>query len=256
MADPNIQKALHGPSAFEVALGAILGIAVGALACVFYLVYKPVEKVLVLPKDPAPNMVYVITGKESNARSKGWQAKFKSLAAGGEFYLREEEMNAWAATFSEYKPADPNAPPAPPAPAKPAPKPAAKPKPGDKAKPEALEPEAETKQEFFFATSPNFSIKDSRLQIVLQCKFDYYGIGSDVWVKVLGHFTLTGDGYVFTPEEFYLGSCPLHLLPGSSPYLTGLIIGKYKIPEEIVQAWGKVSILTLEGDQMKIVVKP
>lgn len=254
MADTNIQKALHGPSTFEVAIGAVLGIAVGVVACVLYLVFKPVEKVLALPKELAPHVVYVIAGKESNARSKGWQAKLKTLATGGEVYLREEDLNAWGATFSDYKPADPNAP-APVASPKPAPKPTAKPKSGDKAKPE-LEEESSDSASFFEATAPNFSIKESRLQIALQCKFDYYGVGKDVWVKVIGRFKLTGDGYIFAPEEYYLGSCPLHLFPGSGPFLTNLILSRMKIAEEMQQAWGKVSILVLESDQMKVVTKP
>ena len=46
MADKNIQKALYGPSYFEVGLGAVLGILIGIVAAVLYFTFKPVEKVV------------------------------------------------------------------------------------------------------------------------------------------------------------------------------------------------------------------
>lgn len=244
----NIQKALHGPSSLEVALGAVLGIAVGVVASCLYMVFKPVEKVLTMPKEPAANTVYIVAGKESGARSKGWQAKFKTVTTGGETLLREEELNAWALTLSDYKPVDPKAPKTP-APAKPAP---AKPAGKDK----ALEPEAPADAEVFFAASaPNFSIRENRVQIALQCKLNYYGIGTDVWVKVNGRFTLTSEGYKFTPSEYYVGSCPLHLIPTAPQIMTGLILGDLKIPDDVVHAWEKISIITIEGEQLKVVTK-
>lgn len=244
MADKNIQKALYGPSYLEVALGAILGIAVGIFAACLYFIFKPVEKVDKMPKEPVANVVYVIPGKESSTRARGWQAKQKTFLEGGEILLREEELNAWGATLSDYKPVDPKAPVKPVAPAKPA----ATGKPGD--------PAAEEPAEVFFAASaPNFSIKDNRLQIALVCKLNYYGIGSDVWVKVTGRFTRTGDTYKFTSEEFYFGSCPLHLIPAASSFMTGRILADLKITDEMVQAWGRVNPIIIEGDQLKVVTK-
>ena len=250
MADKNIQKALYGPSYFEVALGAILGILVGVVAACLYFVFKPVEKVLQMPKDPVANVVYLVLGKDSTTRSKGWPAKQKTFVAGGEILVREEDLNAWGATLSDYKPEDPKTP-----------KPAAPPvKPGAPAKPAAAakagEPVAEEKEVFFAVGAPNFNIKEGRLQIALVCKLNYYGIGSDVWVKVTGRFTRTGDVYKFTPAEFYFGSCPLHLIPGAPAYVTSKLISELKVTDEMQLAWGKVSIITIEGDQLKIITKP
>lgn len=255
MADKNIEKALHGPSSFEVAVGAVLGIAVGIVASVLYMVFKPVEKVPALPKTLAANTIYVVPGKESTTRARGWQTKLTIFTTGGEILLKEEELNAWGATLSDYKPADPNLP-KPPTPPKAAPKQPAKQKSGDKKSPGDPDEETEEKQVFFAASAPNFSIKENRLQIALQCKLDYYGIGQDVWVKVNGHFALSAEGYKFAPDEYYVGSCPLHLIPGGPQIVTNLIVDDLKLSDEVKAAWPKVSILTLEGDQMKVVTKP
>ena len=249
MADKNIQKALYGPSYLEVALGAILGILLGVVAACLYFVFKPVEKALQIPKDPVANVVYLVLGKDSATRSKGWSAKKKTFISGGEILVREEDLNAWGATLSDYKPEDtkPVKPVAPAKPGAPA-KPAAAAKPG--------EPVAEVKDVFFAVGAPNFSIKEGRLQIALVCKLNYYGIGSDVWVKVTGRFTRTGEVYEFTPAEFYFGSCPLHLIPGAPAYVTSKLISELKVTDEMQLAWGKVNIITIEGDQLKIITKP
>lgn len=251
MADKNIEKALYGPSYLEVALGAILGIAVGIAAAFLYFIFKPVEKVDKMPKEPVANVVYLITGKESAARAKGWQAKQKTFLEGGEIKLQEEELNAWAATLSDYKPVDPKAP------VKPV-TPAAPPKKATPAKPGApIEPEAVEAPDVFFAVgAPNFSIKENHLQIALVCKLNYYGIGSEVWVKVTGRFTRTGDSYKFTPAEFYFGSCPLHLIPLTSSFMAGRILAELKITDEMIQAWGRANLVLIEGEQVKIVTKP
>lgn len=254
MADKNIQKALYGPSYLEVALGAILGIAVGIVAAFLYFIFKPVEKVDKLPKEPVANVVYLIPGKDSAARAKGWQVKQKTFVQGGEIMLREEELNAWGATLSDYKPVDPKAV-DPKKPATPAAKPTTPPKPGAPAKP--IEPEAPAEPEVFFAVGgPNFSIKDNHLQIAMPCKLNYYGIGTDVWVKITGRFTRTGDSYKFTPVEFYFGSCPLHLIPLTSTYMAGKLLSELKISDEMAQAWGHVTLVIIEGDQLKVVTKP
>ncbi len=246
MADRNIEKALYGPSYLEVALGAILGIAVGVVAACLYFIFKPVEKVDKLPKTPVANVVYLVPGKEGSTKSKGWMEKQKNFIAGGEIIVREEELNAWGATLSDFKPVDPKAPV----------KPVVPPKAATPSKPGApLVPEVEVKDVFFAAGAPNFSIKDHQLQIALICHLNYYGIGSDVWVKVTGRFTMSGENYTFTPEEYYFGSCPLHLIPGAPQFLTSQLISELKITDELQLAWSKVSQVTMDGDQLKIITK-
>ena len=69
MADKKIEKALYGPSLTEVALGAVLGFIVGIVAACAYLVFKPVQQVLVMPEKAKQSIsvVYYLPGSESNA---------------------------------------------------------------------------------------------------------------------------------------------------------------------------------------------
>ena len=92
MADKKIEKALYGPSVTEVALGAVLGLICGVLVACLYLVFKPVQQLKELPKEPSRSVVYYIPGSESSAKSKGWQAKQKQLIDGTGISLVEDEL--------------------------------------------------------------------------------------------------------------------------------------------------------------------
>jgi hypothetical protein len=239
MADKKIEKALYGPSTTEVALGALLGFVVGVLVAVIYLVWKPVQRVPALPKDPVANVVYFIPGNENSVRARAWQAKLKTLTAGGEASFSEEELNAFAATLDPVPAADKA--PADKKPAKPA-------KPGDPAKPA----DAKQNADFFTANAVNFHIlKGDKLQISLKCAINYYGIGTDTYVLTTGAFTRSGNGYVFDPDTFYLGSCPLHKLPVGEAFITARILNSLKLPDN-ARAWDKITSIRIEGGQLKI----
>ncbi|HEY4299413.1 MAG TPA: hypothetical protein VGM73_00985 [Candidatus Didemnitutus sp.] len=244
MADKKIEKALYGPSTTEVALGAVLGFVVGVLVAVVYLVGKPVQRVPVVPKDAVANVVYFIPGNENSVRGRAWQAKMKTLTNGGEVSFSEEELNAYAATLDP-APGDDKAA----GDKKPAPKPA---------KPAAAKPGepkgAEVKQnaDFFTASGVNFHIlKNDKLQISLKCAINYYGIGTDTYVLATGVFTRSGNGYIFDPETFYLGSCPLHKLPVGEAFITARILNSLKLPDN-ARAWEKITSIRIEGGQLKI----
>ena len=63
-------------------MGAVLGLLVGVVAACVYLVFKPVQQVKELPKEPSRSVVYFIPGSESNAKGKCWQAKEKQVIGG------------------------------------------------------------------------------------------------------------------------------------------------------------------------------
>jgi hypothetical protein len=237
MADKKIEKALYGPSMTEVALGAVLGLVAGVLVAGVYLVFKPVSQVKELPKDDkAPKgMVYFIPGNESNAKSKGWQAKQKQMVANPNFTvdLVEDELNAWANTLSA--PAAAPAAPAKGAPGGAAPKPA-----GDG---------------IFNPGKPNFRIVDGKLQIGTKCVLNWYGLATEVVVVTTGTFTKSGDTVVYSPSTLYLGSCPVHLLPALAGPLMNHLISKEKVPDEIRTAWAKVDSATIENGTLKLVAQ-
>jgi hypothetical protein len=238
MADKKIEKALYGPSMMEVALGAVLGLVLGVVACCVYLVFKPVALVKEMPaKDKLSiSMVYYLPGAESNAKSKGWQNKQKQFIAGKSITVVEDELNAWAVSVS------PVAPPAPAA------KPAAPGKPADA-------PKAPPGEGIFIPGTPNFRIVNGKLQIGFKCTLNWYGLMTDVTVQTTGTFKKSGDQVAFVPETIFLGSCPVHLLPSAAGPLVAHLIDKRKTPDEIRAAWAKLSDVTIDGSALKLTVQ-
>jgi len=253
MAAPKLDKALYGPSVTEVALGAVLGLIAGVLVACVYLVFKPVSQVKALPKETLRSMVYYIPGNDSNAKSKGWQAKQKQFLAGTSITVVEEELNAWSASAAAPAPAV-----AKPAAKPPAPKPGApKPKPGEKPKPaEEKADESKPVQEgIIIPYAPNFRVVDDKLQIGLKCTLNWYGLTYDTTVIAIGGFGKSGDQIVFQPEKVYLGSCPVHLLPAVSGVLLSQIVAKEKVPDEVRTAWTKLTTVTIGGGTVKFTVQ-
>jgi hypothetical protein len=225
MADKKIEKALYGPSTTEVALGAVLGLGAGLLAACAFLVFKPVMQVREMPPEDKQvrGAIYYVPGSEVGAKSRGWNAKQKQLVAGQSVELVEDELNAWsAATFG----AAPGAPAAGAAPA--------------------------ADGGVFQPGTPNFQIADGKLRIGFKCQLNWYGVGHEVFVITRGEIRRSGDRFVFAPETVYLGSCPLHLVPAVSRPLVSHLLGKKKVPDEILSAWVKATDVTLEGNKLKV----
>lgn len=225
-----IEKALYGPSATEVALGAVLGLIAGVLTACVYLVFKPVSQVREMPKEPVRGMLYYLPGSDSSAKSRNWSAKQKQLVAGTSVSLVEDELNAWAtSTFGA----------APRAPA-----------PGGKAGDASA-----TSGGILQPGTPNFKIVDGKLQIGTKCVLNWYGLTHEVIVISTGVFERSGDRFVFKPETLHLGSCPLHLLPAVSGPVFDHLVGKKKIPDELRSAWVKVDDVVIEGTTLKLTIQ-
>ena len=242
MAAKNLEKALYGPSLVEVALGALLGLILGLLAACAFLVFKPVVTVMELPKKIDRGTVYYIAGHESSAKSKGWQNKLKQFAAGGNIVVVEDELNAWAAALGA---AGAPAAPTPAAPKSATPAPAAP-------KPEEAKPATDG---IFSPGRPNFRLVDGKLQIGFGCTLNWYGLTQDVVVKTTGTFRHDGDGVVYVPDTFYLGSCPMHLLPAVAGPLAAHLLTREKVPDDVRSAWAKLKDATIDGTTLKLVVQ-
>lgn len=229
MATKSVDRELYGPSVTEVALGAVLGLLAGVLLACVYLVFKPVSQVKELPKEPLRSVTYYIPGSESSAKSRGWQAKQKQFLAGTSISVVEDELNAWAVSV-----------------AAPAPKAPAAGKPDEaKSAPEGL----------IIPYTPNFKVVDGKLQIGLKCKLNWFGLTYDTTAIATGGFAKSGDKVEFVPDKFYLGSCPLHLLPGISGVIASYVTSKEKVPDEVRSAWAKLTEVTIEGGAVKLTVQ-
>lgn len=239
MADKKVEKALYGPSTTEVALGAVLGLALGVVVACVYLVFKPISVVKEMPKEPVRGVVYYVPGSESGARNKAWGAKQKQFTGGAGVELIEDELNAWAAaTFSA------------------APAPAPTPKGGKPATPAPAAPAAAAPEGGIFQpAAPNFKIADGKLRIGFKCVLNWYGLTHEVFVVTTGDFKRSGDKFEFRPETLYLGSCPLHLLPSVANPLFAHLLGKKTVPDEIKSAWAKLGDVTIEGSVLKLAVQ-
>lgn len=224
-----IEKALYGPSATEVALGALLGLLAGVIAACVYLVLKPVTPVKELPKEPVRGMLYYIAGSDSSTKGRTWTAKQKQFVAGTSVTLVEDELNVWAASVFGATP---------------------------KAPAGAKGAEAKSADDGIFQPgTPNFRIVGGKLQIGTKCVLNWYGLTHEVQVIATGGFERAGDRVVFKPETLHFGSCPLHLLPSVAMPLFDHLVGKKKIPDEIKSAWIKLDEVAVDGAALKLTIK-
>lgn len=238
MANKKIEKALYGPSTLEVALGAVLGLALGVVAAGVYLVFKPVQVLKEPPKETVKGVVYYLPGRTDSTRARAWQDKVATFVKGGQVVATEDELNVWATSLTGAAPAKPAAP---------APKAAEKK--GDAAP-------AAGSGDFLSASGLNFRVAGEQLQISEKVVLNYYGIAKEVVFQARGTFERGGESFVFKPDEMYLGSCPVHALPGASGALTKALIAKAKVPDDFRAAWAKISALAIEGGLVKVTTQP
>jgi len=244
MKDKKLERALYGPSLFEVTLGAVLSVLLGAVGAVAYLVFKPVEIVKPLPKEEEriAGQVYFVEGSKETGKAKQWRTKRKQLAEGmpGEISFIEDELNAWfAPEVVAAKPAKP-----------------AKPGPGKPAEPAVEEP-VPVPDELVTFSHPSFRIADSSMQISCSAVFNPLAmvtLNVPIIVQANGGFEKRGDQYVYAPKTLMLGSLALHRVPGATSYLMKKAMETQALPEAGLAAWKKVENVTLDGRVLKVVV--
>jgi hypothetical protein len=242
MANKKIEKALYGPSTLEVALGAVLGLILGVVVAGVYLVFKPVQTIKEPPKEIAKGVVYHLPGKADSTKARAWQDKVATFVRGGQVVATEDELNAWAATLSGAAKADAK-------PGKPAEKPKTEEKKGDGAAPASA-------GDFLSASGLNFRVEGDKLHISEKVVLNYYGIAKEVIFQTRGTFERGGEGFVFKADQMYLGSCPLHSLPGMSGVLTKALTAKARVPDDFRAAWAKITALAVEGGLVKVTTQP
>ncbi|MCX6956234.1 MAG: hypothetical protein NTV51_29215 [Verrucomicrobia bacterium] len=221
----------HEPGWGEVILGAALSVVIGVVLGAVALVFKPVETVKELPKEPVPGQTYFIEGSRDSSKAKQATAKRKAFALGssGTLSIVEDELNSLAG------------------PATPAPVPAAKPKAGDKAAPAA--PSAPS-GDALSAGTPNFRIRGGVVQIGFPVTIGL--LDTKVVVQAQGMFAKRGNVFVFEPETLTVGSCPVQRLPYASTYVTKKFLASQTVAEDIAAAWPKVSAIAVEGNVLKL----
>jgi hypothetical protein len=249
-----MERALYGPSLFEITCGTLLSVILGVLLAAGFLVFKPVEIVKDLPKpeDRKIGTVYYQQGSNDATKAKAWRNKRKQLLEGapGEIAFAEEELNAWLnADSGSYTSGESSKQPA--KAAAPAPKSAA-------AKSPAPAPEAAASADFFALAAPEVRIADT-FQVGMTGTFNYAGSAFPVVVQARGGFEKQGDRFVYQPDTLYIGSLPIHAIPGALSWgvakLSNWLSSSQAMPENALAVWKKVADVKVDGRQLKVVIQ-
>lgn len=264
MRNRRLERALYGPTIYEVTFGLVLSIALGAGLAIAFLIFKPAEVVAEMPKEDErkPSIVYYVAGTADAGKAKLWMRKRQMLvdAAPGEVAFTEDDLNVWFLTSTEAgKQATEKAAKAQAevvakrAAAKAAAKPAGKPAPGAPAVPAiAPSPEELPPTDLITPSVPNFRIREGVLQVGLPTTITTLGYTFPVVAQTRGVFEKQGDTFAFVPETVMIGSLPLHRFPHAVDYMMQRAASSDALPPEITAAWKKIKNVVVEGKAIKL----
>jgi hypothetical protein len=158
----------------------------------------------------------------------------------GEIAFSEEELNAW---FSSGVPKKDK---------KPTPRPVAKP--AASAKPGAAQRIAasETPEELLVLETLNVRIRDSIFQVGVPGSLNLLSFSLPVVLQSQGTFAKVGDIWMFKPSTFYLGSMPLHRIPGFTDQLVKRLMNSSLVPEDALASWKRASEVAVDGKALKV----
>lgn len=243
-----IDRALYGPSWFEVIFGALLSIVLGIALAAVYLVAKPVAVVKELPAAEAQTKgtIYLLEGSHDATKGRQWKAKHQQFMAGHSVMLSEDELNAAMIALAS------------PAPAKP--EPGKAPAPGKKGevakKPEPAKKEGPTTADAIHtdvaAGVPNFRIRDGEMQVAVPVAVNALSLNLSVMVQARGGFEKQGEHFVFTPSTLLIGSLPVDRIPVLASLVMEKIYASQPFPTDIVATWGKLNQVSVDGAQLKL----
>ncbi|MFA5263187.1 MAG: hypothetical protein WC378_05130 [Opitutaceae bacterium] len=220
MSASKIERAMYGPGWVEVLFGAALSVLLGIALAFAHLVFKPVAKVLELPKETVAGQVYFIEGSTDAGKGKAWLRKRQALCESQSVELSEEEINTALATPTE------------------------KPKGGEAAA------KAPASDAMLAPGALNFRIANSELQIAIPVKITL--LDMTVIIQARGGFMRSGDSFRFSPETFYVGSCPFHRIPLAEGLLLKRLLASATVPEDLAGAWSKLADVKVDGKLLKL----
>ncbi len=270
MRNRKLERALYGPTLYEITFGILLSVMLGAALAIAFLIFKPAIVVQELPKldERERGATYFVEGTADMIKGKQWMRKRQMLLEGtpGEISLTEDDLNVWFLSSTEHGQKElekkalaaaeaaakqAQAKPAAKTPTKPAPKSAAPAAPAAEAAPEQA-PEEAPPEELITCKVINFRIRDGQMQVGLPSTVNTLGWQLPVVVQARGVFEKRNDMYVFVPEEFMLGSFPLHRFPKAVEYVMEKAMNHESLPAEFMAAWKKVKDVTLDGKTLKL----
>ena len=224
-----IDRALHGPSLVEVVLGAVLSLIIGVLLGVLLLVFRPVIVVREMPKDDVrvPDAIYFVEGSRDSTRGRDAATKRKAFAAGQSVSVIEDELNVLAGPATSF--AGPAATTAP-----------------------AADPKAPASDDMIATGTPNFRVREGALQVGVPVTFNVLGMSRKVVVQTRGGFEKQGDGFVYEPEIFYVGSLPVQRIPIIAGYARDRFLDAQPVPDDIKASWAKLAGVSIDGNILNL----
>lgn len=234
--DKKLDRALNGPSIFEVTFGAVLSILLGLTICVLFLIFKPVETVKILPKESEKivGQIYYVEGVRDTSKAKQWRRKKQILIEGitGEIALSEEDLNeAFMPEITSVKVQSV--------------KPPAAAKPGEPAV-------AVVDGDLLVFSPPNFRVRDSAVQVGATVTVNVPSYSVPVVIQALGDFRKNGEYFMYNPRTFFCGSLPVHRIPGASQWLINKVMVAHGFPVTGGAAWRKISNVIVDGRMLKL----
>ncbi|MFH1499549.1 MAG: hypothetical protein ABII82_17200 [Verrucomicrobiota bacterium] len=209
----------YDPGLFEVTIGVLLSLSLGALLACVFLMSRPVERVRELPAEPKTGTVYYIEGSADSTSGRLWQGKREQFVdrQPGELALIEDELNSWArATFKDV--------------------------PAEKDQSSALP--------VLKISTPNFRIQENVLQIVLEGNLQVYGTENKVVIQIRGEVQPSGEGHRFVPSEVWVGGLEASKIPGAGAFVANRMLSSFVLPEELTTAWNSLDYAKVEGRQL------
>lgn len=266
MRNRKLDRALYGPTIYEITFGVILSVLLGAALAISFLIFKPAVTVKDMPKEDERirGATYYVTGTADALRSKQWMRKRQMLVEStpGEISFNEDELNMWflSSTESGQKELEKMAKEAAAAEVAAAKAKAGAKSPGKAAKPAAEAPAEETPaeappDELLTFKTVNFRIRNGVVQVGLPGTVNPpFGYQLPVVVQTRGAFEKRGDMYVFVPDEFMIGSFPLHRFPQAMEYVMKKAMADEALPPELLGAWKKVKTVVVDDKTLKLTI--
>ena len=213
-----IDRAINGPGLFEVTLGALLGISLGVALGAVYLALKPVTLLTKPPESTVSEGVYLLQGASSSSKARQWSRKHQLLSEGSaaDVLFSEEELNAWVASATAKAPADSS---------------------------KLVTPEW-----------VNFRINGGLMQIAVMGKLSALELTHSLVIQARGKFVPGANGFEFIANEFYIGSLPLHTVPGLSQWVIQRVLSNQNFPDELKAMWLKLKLVAVEDNALHIIV--
>jgi hypothetical protein len=220
-----VKKSQKGPSWFEVGLGAVLSVILGAALGAAYMINKPVIKVTAIPKDAVPGAVYLIEGAK-NLNRDGITEKRRQFVGGETIVIDEGDINGFFAGIA--KPSAPAA------------------KPGDKAPPPGND------AKLLETSAINARIREGKIQFSDTATVTVMGVSVPVVVQATGTFMKSGSVFEFDPESIYVGGCPMQRMIFFRGWILKKLLFAQPAPDDVAGAWSKLVDVALEGTKLRL----